>query len=255
MSFKDHFSQQSASYSRYRPHYPEGLFSYLASQVERHERAWDCGTGSGQAALELARFFAEVIATDASEQQIANALYHERVRYRVAPAEASGLDADSVDLITVAQALHWFDQERFYTEVRRVLRPGGVLAVWCYRLARVSPAVDAVLDRFYTEIVGPFWPPERELIDQGYRTVPFPFAELESPHFEMEAEWTLPHLLGYLGTWSAVQRYREQKGQDPLEVIQSELIQAWGRPETMASIRWPVYLRLGRHRPVSSSRP
>lgn len=248
MSFKDHFSRQSFDYSRYRPHYPTALFNYLVAQTTNHQRAWDCGTGSGQAAIALALFFREVIATDPSPQQIAHAVAHDRLRYVVAPAEDSGLDNDSVDLITVAQALHWFDLDRFYTEARRVLRPGGALAVWCYGLTRISPAVDRILERFYSDTLGPFWPPERRLVEEGYRGLPFPFPELKPPGFEMVAKWKLAHLLNYLSTWSAVQRYREQHHGDPLDSISSELSYAWGKPETVLPVRWPISLRLGRHR-------
>lgn len=249
MTFKDYFSRQSTDYSYYRPHYPQALFAYLASQAKRHERAWDCGTGSGQAAVGLADYFPEIIATDASERQIANAIPHERISYRVALAEASGLDADSVDLITVGQALHWFDLNQFYAEARRVLRADGVLAAWCYGLLHVSPGIDAVLKHFYQEIVGSYWPPGREWIDKGYRGLPFPFPELETPRLQMETKWNLEHLLGYLGTWSAVQRYREREGRDPLELIGDELLRAWEEPNRMRLVRWPLHLRVGRHRP------
>lgn len=247
MTFKDHFSHQSTAYGLYRPHYPRSLFVYLVSLVERHERAWDCGTGNGQAAVCLADYFDEVIATDASEQQIAHAIPHKQVSYRVRPAEDSGLEAGSVDLITVGQALHWFDLKRFYAEVRRVLRSEGMLAVWCYGLLRVSPPVNVVLEHFYREIVGPYWPPERKWIDKGYQGLEFPFSELETPCFQMESQWTLEHLLGYLGTWSAVQRYRAQEGSDPLEVIRDELTRAWGDPGHVQRVHWPLYLRAGRY--------
>lgn len=248
MSFKDHFSRQSSDYSRYRPHYPEALFRYLASMINDRRLAWDCATGNGQAAVALAPLFQRVIASDPSQQQIDHSIPHEKIRYIVAAAENSGLESDSVDLITVAQALHWFDLEKFYAEARRVLRPGGMLAVWCYGLTRISPLVDAVIGRFYNDIVGSFWPPERILVEQGYRALPFPFAEQKSPPFQMEASWTMEHLMNYLGTWSAVQRYREHQHRDPLAMIRNELTEAWGGPATVLPVRWPISLRLGYHR-------
>jgi len=245
-SFQDHFSGHAADYARFRPHYPPALFEWLAQIAPTRELAWDCATGSGQAAVALSERFAEVVATDASAEQVAQAEAHPGVRYAVAPAEASGLADASVDLVTVAQALHWFDLERFYAEVRRVLRSGGVLAVWSYGLFECFPAVDAVVRRLYSEIVGPCWPMERRLVEDGYRSLPYPFPELAAPAFAMDARWTLAQAVGYLNTWSAVRRYRKDVGQDPLSLIASELSAAWGDPAVERSIRWPLHLRIGR---------
>ena len=246
MQFKDHFSTQSAAYAKHRPRYPSALFEYLASVTTEHERAWDCATGNGQAALGLARCFTEVIATDASRQQLLSAAPHERIRYRVAAAEQSGLEPGSVDLITVAQALHWFDLEAFYTEVRRVLKGSGVLAVWAYNLLEISPEVDFLINEFYGETVGPYWPPERQLIEEGYRTIAFPFRELEPPPFLMEASWNLAELAGYLRTWSATRRFTEARGFDPVTDLTVKLLAAWGAPaEEEKRVRWPLSLRVG----------
>lgn len=246
MSFHDHFSTQADRYTQFRPHYGPELFQYLAGLVSRREFAWDCGTGSGQAAVALAEFFTEVVATDPSARQIEHAQPHNRVRYLVASAEHTPLASDSIDLITVAQAVHWFDRPRFYQEVRRVGRNGSVLAVWAYGLATISPVVDAVVEQLYEPILGRYWPPERKLIEERYTTIDFPFEELVAPPFEMTAQWSLPDLLGYLGTWSSVEKYRATNGSDPLELIATELRQAWGEPETQRLVRWPLYLRVGR---------
>ena len=176
MSFKDHFSNQAADYARFRPRYPREMFEYLGTTAPGRKLAWDCATGNGQAAVELAEVFDRVIATDASEKQIANAQPHERVEYRVAPAEESSVESDSIDVIVVAQALHWFDLDRFYAEARRVLKPRGVLAASAYNLLRIEPAIDAIVDRYYHEVVGPFWPPERKLVE-NFGDLPFPFHE------------------------------------------------------------------------------
>ncbi len=248
MSFKDHFSTQAMDYAKHRPDYPEALFAYLSTLVAEHERAWDCGTGNGQAALGLVPHFARIIATDPSAKQIAHAAPHEKIVYRVAPAEQTDIPTHSIDLIAVAQALHWFDFEKFYVEVRRVLKPNGVLAAWCYNLLECEPDVDALLNEFYSEIVGPYWPPERKLIEGNYRDIPFPFQIRDSPRFYMEAYWRCEDLLGYLGTWSSVQRFIAQHGDDPREQIYERLAQAWGEAANTKPIKWPLHLKVGRLR-------
>ena len=244
MTFKDHFSKQAADYAKFRPRYPQKLFEYLGSVAPNRGLAWDCGTGNGQAAVGLATVFDRVIATDASEKQIANARSHERVEYRVTRAEKSDLESASIDLIMVAQALHWFDLDRFYDEVRQVLKPDGVLAASAYNLLRVQPAIDEVVNRYYYEVVGPFWPPERELVE-NFADLPFPFHEIDPPKFEMTAQWNLDHLIGYLRTWSSTQRFMAANGADPLEQIIDELRRAWGNPQEVRTVLWPLILRLG----------
>src|SRR5437773_3799316 len=218
MAFKDHFSRQAADYAKFRPGYPQELFDYLGSVAPTRQVAWDCGTGNGQAAIGLASVFDRVIATDASEKQIANAVSHEGVEYRVAAAENSGIQSGTIDLIMVAQALHWFDLDRFYAEVRRVFKRDGVLAASAYNLLQIDPAIDEIVNRYYYEVVGPFWPPERKLVEQ-FADLPFPFHGIDSPKFEMTAHWNLHHLLGYLRTWSSTQRFIAEKNSDPLEQI------------------------------------
>jgi SAM-dependent methyltransferase len=242
--FKDYFSDHSSRYGQFRPHYPTDLFAYLASISHSTELAWDCATGNGQAASGLAEYFSHVVATDASIDQIRNAEPHGAVSYGVCRSEESFLQNSSVDLVTVAQAIHWFDIENFYKEVKRVLRPGGLLAVWCYNLCEVEKGIDAVLNRFYNEVVGPFWPPERVLIEQKYSSIAFPFREIDSPQFKMEQLWSLDHLLGYLGTWSASKRYKEALGHDPLQLITPELTKEWGA-EKVRKISWPLHTRIG----------
>jgi len=245
MSFKDHFSKQAADYARFRPGYPQELFDYLVSIAPSRRLAWDCGTGNGQAAAGLASVFDAVIATDASEKQITNAELHERVDYRVAPAEDSSIDFGTVDLIMVAQALHWFDLDRFYAEARRVLKSDGVLAASAYNLLHINPAIDEVVNRYYYEVVGPFWPQERKLVEQ-FDNLPFPFHEIDPPKFEMTAQWNLDHLVGYLRTWSSTQRFMAAKGSDPLKQIMGELPAAWRTPEQTRNVIWPLTLRIGR---------
>ena len=246
MRFADHFSGVSAAYAAFRPRYPDALFEFLAREAPARDEAWDAGTGSGQAAVGLARHFSHVVATDASNAQIEHATPHSRVTYRVAPAEASGLDGQSVDLVTVAQAVHWFDRERFWNEVRRVSRPRGVIAVWTYALLEIAPDIDAIVRRFYQGIVGPFWPPERRLTEQRYRTIEFPFAEFTAPDFVIEQPMTLDDVAGYVRTWSATRAFVRHHRQDPVDGLVAELAHAWRAPQQTRLVRWPVAMRIGR---------
>ncbi len=247
MSFADHFSGHAAEYARFRPDYPDALFDYLAGIAPARRLAWDCATGSGQAAISLARVFARVVATDASWSQVENARAHRRVRYVVASAEDSGIASNSVDLVTIAQSLHWFDRGRFWSEARRVLVPVGIIAFWAYGLFRMTPEVEAVVGRLYREIVGPYWPAQRGLIERGYGTIDFPFAEERPPAFRMEKEWRLEDLLGYLRTWSATRRYMEARGEDPVALVEEDLERAFGKPSGRTRrATWNLQLRVGR---------
>ncbi len=245
--FQDHYSNVAPNYARYRPRYPEELFEYLAALAPARDLAWDCATGNGQAAVGLAAHFKRVVATDASTSQIANARPHPGVDYRVAPAEQSGLANDSVDLISVAQALHWFATPGFFAEARRVLRAKGVLAAWCYGQMQIAnPDAQRALDKYYAETVGPYWPPERRLIEEGYRTMAFPFQEIRAPRFTMKASLTLEELAGYLGTWSATRRYIQGTGQNPVPSLVRELADAWAAGGARQAVAWPLSLRIGR---------
>jgi SAM-dependent methyltransferase len=251
-AFKDHFSSASDRYAAYRPDYPAALYDWLASLSPHPETsaelgtAWDCATGSGQAALGLAPHFQRVVATDASAEQICHATPHPHIDYRVAPAEASGLVGSSVDLVVVAQAAHWFDLPRFYAEVVRVLKPGGALVLWGYGRMVLPGELDAPFQRFYANTVGPYWPPERALIDDAYRSLDFPFAEIRPPAFRIEVEWNLPRLIAYLSTWSAVKRYQAARESDPLSALMDELAPLWGDPNAARRLAWPLFLRAGR---------
>lgn len=246
--FNDHFAPVAASYAGFRPTYPAPLFAWLAQIVAAHELAWDCAAGSGQASRDLAAYFTRVVATDASRAQIEAAGPHPGIEFRVAAAEASGLPDASVDLITVAQALHWFDLDHFYAEASRVLKPGGVLAVWTYGvLALEGKEIDTCVQTFYHETVGPYWPPERRHVESGYRTLPFPFAEMSSPGFNMETLWTLPELLGYFRSWSASGRYIAEQGIDPVDALAELLVPLWGPSDRSRRVSWPLSLRVGRN--------
>jgi SAM-dependent methyltransferase len=246
MSFKDHFSRQSADYRRYRPGYPPQLVEYLARRAPARALAVDCATGTGQAAVALARHFDAVLAVDGSRAQLARAEPHPRVRYAAALAERLPLRDRSASLVAAAQAAHWFDFERFHAECRRVLVPGGLVAVWTYEKFRVDAEVDAIVDRFYTDVVGEDWPPERRYVELAYRTLPFPWREEPVPSFQLETDWDLDRVMGYLATWSAVQRCRERTGRDPLPALRPRLEAVWPAGRALR-LRWPIHLRLGRH--------
>ena len=246
MRFKDHFSRQAREYAQFRPQYPDELFAFLASIAPGDQLALDCGTGSGQAAVMLAGWFQKVIAIDASAAQIANAPTHSRIEYRVAAAEATSLPNESCDAVTVAQALHWLEFERFYAEVRRILRPQGIIGVWSYYELVVAPEIKAIVRHYHDDVVGPYWPPERKMVGPGYLQLPFPFAEIDSPPFESRVLWSLDELIGYLGTWSATQRYLAAQGADPREAIADELARAWGDETRKRLMTWPLTVRIGR---------
>jgi SAM-dependent methyltransferase len=248
MSFKDHFSGHAGTYASFRPGYPPALFDFVSSLAPRRTLVWDCATGNGQAAVDLAGRFDRVIATDASAAQLEHATPHPKVEYRQAPAEASGLAAGSVDLVTVATAVHWFDFDRFYAEAERVLAPDGAIAVWAYNQARISPELDLLTDRLGREIVRPWWPPERRWVDEEYRTLPFPFAEVAVPELWIEERWDLERYLLYLGTWSALNRYVQDQGGDPRDLIRDDMEKAWGDPARERTVRWPIMMRAGRPR-------
>lgn len=242
---KDNFSTQSREYARYRPEYPPELFRFLLSIVDQRNVAWDCGTGNGQVAIELARYFDRVKGTDISANQLSQAVPNSQVEYTVQPAESTDFPAQYFDLIVVAQALHWFDLDQFYGEAKRTLVPGGLLVVMGYGLIRTFPEAQEVIDRFYKDITGPYWDPERNIVEQKYRTIPFPFAEIKCPDFVSSYNWTVNHLLGYLGTWSAVVHFKEDKGYDPLSLIEEELKDCWGNKER--KVDFPVFMRAGRN--------
>jgi len=239
--FQDHFSGHAAEYASYRPGYPEDLFGYLASLCRHRQTAWDCATGNGQAALALGNYFDRVIGSDASARQIESATPHERVDYRVAPAESSGLEDASVDLVTVAQALHWFDIERFFAEAGRVLTHSGVLAAWSYEKCSVDDATDPVLGSIFAEVED-FWPAERRIVMNHYRDLLFPWNVIEPPGFNMTANWRVDRMLGYLQTWSASGRYEKAVGENPIARHADDLRTAWG--EASREVRWPLTLKV-----------
>lgn len=242
MSFKDLFSERPDQYARYRPTYPAALFEWLAAQTPSAKLAVDVGTGNGQAAIALAEHFDRVLGLDPSEAQLENARPHPRVEYRRSSAEQLAADGASADALFVAQALHWFQHDAFFREVRRVLVPGGVLAVSCYELSVITPEIDAVVMELYRGHLDAYWEPERRMVETRYRTIEFPFPEISVPSFDMRSKWTLEDLIGYLGTWSPLERFRRERGFDPLAAILPELRAAWGSAAEREVV-WPFTVR------------
>ena len=247
MAFQDHFSGHAQAYAQARPGYPEALFDWLSDQCLHHDLAWDAGCGNGQASLALARRFARVHASDPSAEQIAAAPRDPRIHWRIEPAEHCSLHDHSADLVIAAQAYHWFEHERFCGEARRVLRPGGLVALWCYGLCRITPDVDALVQHLYEAVLGRYWPHERVHVEDGYRRLPFPFDEIgDVPRFQMRLDWSLPQLLDYLRSWSASQRHRRETGREAVSDLQERFAAAWGDPAAVREVRWPLSVRAGR---------
>lgn len=245
MDIPDHFSQQAAQYSRFRPTYPAALFSYILAHCTHRGRVWDCATGNGQAATILAEYFNEVEATDRSPSQLSHATHLPHINYTLSPAESTTFPDDHFDLITVAQALHWLDTDAFWQEVRRVGKKGGTVACWGYGMFRTSPAIDLVLDRCYTEILGPYWPPRRRHIETAYQNIPFPFEKIPDPNLSIELSWDLEMTLAYFGTWSATRRYINDRNADPIPLVREALLTVWGDPKEEKTVRWPLFLLMG----------
>jgi len=242
---KDRFSLQAKQYQQFRPTYPRELYEFLITHVPENKTAWDCGTGNGQVAHELAHYFKQVYATDISAKQLEQAVPLPNILYKVEAAEKTSFLSHHFDLITVAQAIHWFDFPSFYKEVERTLKSDGILAVMGYALLRIDPETDIVIDRFYRDIVGLYWDKERKYIDELYLTIPFPFRELQTPDFFQQEEWTVEQLIGYLGTWSAVQHYIEEKGHNPLALIEADLLRVWEKGK-IKTVSFPILLRVGK---------
>jgi len=245
-TFSDNFSKHASIYAKFRPSYPYELYNYLHSLTTQHTLAWDCGTGNGQSAIHLADFYDQVFATDPSESQLKNAFAHDRVMYKVEKAEETSLADQSVNLITVAQAVHWFDFDVFYQQVNRVLKPDGIIAVWAYGVPNITPEIDKITQHFHDHVVGEFWQKENKLIQRGYLTIPFPFKEIEPPEFQINTKFKLQDLLGHLLSWSATQRYIKQHQVDPLLAVQQEFEKHWKNPAEAKSVSWKIMLRVGK---------
>lgn len=242
---KDYFSGHSKLYATFRPTYPVELYSFILKHVQERQVAWDCATGNGQVAGVLADYFKNVEATDISQQQLDEAIKQDNIHYSISPAEKTNFKDDSFDLITVAQALHWFKRDEFFNEVKRVGREGGLIAVWGYEISTVNEHVDEIFMDYYQNIVGPYWDPARKLVENRYKDIEFPFELISTPEFFMEVKWTLNEYMGYLSTWSATQKYIKEKGQNPIDKILPSMKALWHEDETR-TVRFPLFIKLGR---------
>ena len=242
---KDNFSTQAAEYAIYRPTYPIELYDFLFKLVAQKHAAWDCATGNGQVASVLAQHFQHVYATDISEKQLSQALPLPNVVYKVESSDQVNVTDQSFDLITVAQAIHWFNFDAFYSEVKRTLKPNGIIAVIGYGLMSIDKKVDQVIYKLYEEILGKYWDSERRYIEEGYKTIPFPFEEIVAPHFQIKTTWNFNQMIGYLNTWSSLQHYKKANDRNPLEYVLTELKEAWG-DDAEKDVRFPVLLRVGK---------
>lgn len=244
MSVKDNFSAIAGQYAAWRPEYPEAVFAYLSSLATGHQRALDCGTGNGQAAKGLAKYFDEVFATDISEGQIKHAVQLPNIQYSISAAEETDFPNQYFDLICAAQAAHWFNHPVFYKEVERISKRGAVLALIGYGLVEISPEVDELIKKLYKDILGFYWDAERRFIDDHYKSLPFPYEEIVVPSIQIHCEWNLERLIGYLNTWSALNHYKKEEGSNPLEAIVPELKQAWGEEDKIRLVRFPVITKV-----------
>lgn len=241
---KDNFSNQASEYSKFRPTYPPELIEHIVSFTEKRETALDIATGNGQVAQKLSEYFETVYATDISEKQLLHAKQVLNVIYKKLPAEKTDFQDQQFDLITVAQAVHWFDFDQFYPEIYRILKPTGIFAIIGYGLFKTNPNTDKILENFYYNIVGPFWDSERKYLDENYQTIPFPLEELETLKFENKFIWTYEQLIGYLETWSAVEHYKAHNNQNPLDLIRKDLKTSW--ETSKKEVTFPMILRLGK---------
>jgi ubiquinone/menaquinone biosynthesis C-methylase UbiE len=242
---KDLFSAQAETYASFRPTYPKELYDFLYSLGNKHERVWDCGTGNGQVAYELADRFKEVCATDISEGQLANTRKKDNIIYSISRAEKTSFPSHYFDLITVGTALHWFDLEHFYEEVRRVAKPRAYLAAWAYMLCTCEPAIDDITRYLYADILKGYWDPERKLVEQEYRTIPFPFEEVTPPKLNIVTHWTREQFVGYLNSWSSTHHYIRKNGNNPAMLIVDDLEKQW--PDgAMKTFSFPLFMRVGK---------
>lgn len=243
MKAKDLFSDHAKIYAAFRPDYPEALYRFIFKHLAGRSLAWDCATGNGQVAKRLAREFATVYATDISANQLQEAEVTPNIIYSVTAAEMTTFPSYHFDLVTVGQALHWIDTDKFFAEVKRVAKPGSLLAVWGYNLLNVSPEIDPLLKDFYSNTVGPYWDSARKLLEDEYQSITFPFEQIPTPGFQIVLNWTLDHFAGYLTSWSATQNFIKTRKENPVSHFIESIAPQWQKAR---NVTFPVFMRLGK---------
>jgi len=243
---KDLFSKQSDLYARFRPTYPKELYDYILSFVNEKDIAWDCATGNGQAAVVLADYFKKVIATDISDAQIEKAIKKENIEYLVCPAESTPFAENTFDLVTVAQAYHWIKWDEFRKEATRVCKPDAVIAIWTYNRNKIGDKkIDDAIFSFYENVTKPYWDYERKYVEELYETVEFDYELLPVKQFETTLNWQREDMIGYISSWSAIQKYIKANGHSPIPIIKEEINKLWPEGE-VKKVTFPIYLKLGR---------
>lgn len=245
MSFTDLFSESADLYARARPHYPHDLFTFIARHAPSLERAWDCGTGNGQAAISLAAHFSKVYATDPSQDQLNHASAASNVCYSVQRAEQTTFPAKHFDAICVAQALHWFDFDLFFSEVKRLAKPGAIFTAWGYSWPGVTPSFDDIFKSVIRDVIEPYWAPQNRLLWRAFADVPFPFDRLDPPEYQISASWTFHQFLSYIATWSAIRKYAVETGEELLDKAESVLRPHWGNPDVARDVSMPLCVLAG----------
>lgn len=240
---KDNFSGHADDYAKYRPSYPDEVYEFLKKNLSAFDKAWDCATGNGQVAKRLSEFFKHVEATDISSQQMTQAFKRPNINYSVQPAENVSFNNASFDLVIVGQAVHWFRFEKFYSEVKRCLKPDGMIVLMGYQLLSIDSETDKVIRHFYDDVIGSYWDEERRYLDENYRTIPFPFTEMKTPEFQITYSWTIEYFLGYLRTWSAVKHYENANQKDPVQIVENDLRKSFGKEN---QVTFPIIFRAGR---------
>ena len=246
LKFHDLFSGHAKLYSEVRPGYPTEIYDFIAANVNHTEIAWDCGSGNGQAATKLAEIFSQVFATDSSAKQIEHAILHNNVSYSVQPSENTNFPDSIFDCVTVAQAIHWYDLKKFYNELHRTLKPGGLLCVWGYTWFNISDDIDDIVEKTLISSLKEYWAPQTKLLQDGYKDLILPYEQITVPSFKIVVHWDLTQIISYLHSWSPMKSYGEKHGDKGMDLLFEGMIEAWGPKIKKRKISMPIYMKASR---------